>query len=73
MLAGERILLEGIFETVFMVADERSLIEAAERLTPDLIVADLSLPVSNEVNVVRRLKKSITRIKKIIQSIHYEG
>jgi len=73
MLGGVRNLLEGMFETVFMVADERSLIEAAEKLRPDLIVADLSLPVSNEVNVVRRLKKAFPGIKLIILSIHDEG
>jgi DNA-binding NarL/FixJ family response regulator len=73
MLAGERTLLESIFETVFMVADEASLIEAAEKLNPDLIVADLSLPVSKEVNVVRRLKKAFPGIKLIILSVHDEG
>ncbi len=73
MLAGERTLLESMFETVFMVADEASLIEAAERLGPDLIVADLSLPVSKEVNVARRLKKAFPGIRLIILSVHDEG
>ena len=54
MLAGVRNLLESRFEEVFMVADEASLIEAAKKLSPDLIVADLSLPVSKDINIVRR-------------------
>ena len=62
-----------MFETAFMVADEASLMEAAEKLAPDLIVADLSLPVSKEANVARRLKKAFPRIKLIILSIHDEG
>jgi len=73
MLGGTRNLLESMFETVFMVADEDSLIEAAEKLTPDLIVADLSLPVSKELNVVRRLKKAFPGVKLIILSVHDEG
>ncbi|NJD56269.1 MAG: response regulator transcription factor [Nitrospirae bacterium] len=73
MLAGERTLLESMFETVFMVADEASLIEAAEKLAPDLIVADLSLPVTKEINIARRLKKAFPGIKLIILSVHDEG
>lgn len=72
MLEGARNLLENIFETVFMVADETSLMEAAEKLKPDLIVADLSLPVTNEINIARRLKKEFPEIKLIILSIHDE-
>ena len=73
MLAGERTLLESMFEAVFMVADEASLMEAAEKLSPDLIVADLSLPVTREINIVRRLKKAFPGIKLIILSVHDEG
>lgn len=73
MLAGERALLESIFETVFMVADEASLIEAAEKLKPDLIVADLSLPVAHEINIARRLRRAFPNIKLIILSVHDEG
>ena len=73
VLGSVRDLLEGTFETVFMVADEASLIEAAAKLSPDFIVADLSLPVSQEINVVRRLKKAFPSIKLIILSIHDEA
>ena len=72
MLEGVRNLLEDMFETVFMVADEASLMEAAEKLKPDLIVADLSLPVTKELNIVRRMKMAFPQIKLIILSIHDE-
>ncbi len=72
MLEGVRNLLEDRFETVFMVADEASLMEAAEKLKPDLIVADLSLPVTRELNIVRRLKTAFPQVKLIILSIHDE-
>jgi DNA-binding NarL/FixJ family response regulator len=73
VLGSVRDLLGGMFETVFMVADEASLIEAAAKLSPDLIVADLALPVSHEINVVRRLKKAFPKIKLVILSIHDDG
>jgi DNA-binding NarL/FixJ family response regulator len=72
MLEGVRNLLESMFETVFMVADEASLMEAAEKLKPDLIVADLSLPVTKEINIARLLKTAFPGIKLIILSIHDE-
>ena len=72
MLEGVRNLLENMFDTVFMVADEASLMEAAEKLKPDLIVADLSLPVTKELNVVRCMKTAFPGIKLIILSIHDE-
>lgn len=72
MLEGVRTLLESKFEKVFMVADEASLLEAAEKIEPDLIVADLSLPVTREINIVRRLKKAFPAINLIILSVHDE-
>jgi DNA-binding NarL/FixJ family response regulator len=72
MLAGVRTLLESMFDKIFMVADEESLLEAAEKIAPNLIVADLSLPVTKEINIARRLKKTFPEIKLIILSVHDE-
>ncbi|MFQ5960680.1 MAG: response regulator transcription factor [Candidatus Methylomirabilales bacterium] len=72
MLEGIRGLLETMFEAVVMVADEQSLLEAAEKLKPDLVVVDLSMPVSEEVNVARRLKTRYPELKLIILSVHDE-
>jgi DNA-binding NarL/FixJ family response regulator len=72
LLAGVRTLLESTFEKVFMVADETSLLEAAEKIMPDLIIADLSLPVTKEINIARRLKKLFPNTKLIILSVHDE-
>ena len=73
MLVGVRTLLENMFEKVFMVADEESLLDAAEKIKPDLIIADLSLPVTIEINIARRLHKTFPEIKLIILSIHDES
>ena len=73
MLAGVRTLLESMFEKVFMVADEGSLLEAAEKIKPNLIIADFSLPVTMEINIARRLHKAFPEIKLIILSVHDES
>jgi DNA-binding NarL/FixJ family response regulator len=54
------------------VADEISLRHALEHFNPDVVVADLSLPVSAETNIARELKKNFPEIKVIIMSIHDE-
>ena len=72
MLAGIRRLLEDEVETVLMVADEISLNHALENVTPDLVVADLSLPISTKTNIAWVLKKKFPDVKVIILSVHDE-
>ena len=43
---GLRSLIEPEFELVGIVEDGRALVEAAEKLRPDLIIADISMPCS---------------------------
>ena len=73
VLGGIRRLLEAEVETVLMVADETSLKHALEQFNPDLVVADLSLPVSTNTNIARELKKNFPQVKVIILSIHDES
>jgi two-component system secretion response regulator SsrB len=61
-----------MFETVVMVADKKSLFEAADKLKPELAVVDLSLPISGEANIARQFKSRYPEIKLIILSIHDE-
>ena len=70
MLEGIRGLLETMFESVVMVADEVSLMQSIDKLAPDMVVVDLSLPVSKEVNIAKRLKTHNPDLKIIILSIH---
>lgn len=72
MLFGVKDLLEKMFEVVLMVADEKSLIDAADKLRPQLVVVDLSMPVSKEVNVARALAKLNSGLKFIILGVHDE-
>jgi DNA-binding NarL/FixJ family response regulator len=72
MLGAVRGLLKEKFKTTVMVADEPSLLEAVKRMEPDLVVVDLSLPVSGGVNVVRSLFSRHPGLKVIVLSVHDE-
>ena len=72
MLGGIRRLLEDEVETVLMVGDEISLYHALENFNPDVVVADLSLPISTETNIAWGLKKNFPKIKVIILSLYDE-
>jgi DNA-binding NarL/FixJ family response regulator len=65
-------LLGGRFATTVLVADEPSLLEAAGRMEPDLVVVDLSLPVAGSVNVVRSLFGRYPALRVIVLSVHDE-
>jgi hypothetical protein len=54
-------LLEPTYEVVGIVEDGRLLIEAAERLKPDLIVADVGMPQLNGLDATRQIKRLLPR------------
>src|ERR1700680_3789464 len=70
MLQGVYSMLDVLFETVLMVADERSLIEAIATFEPELVVVDLSLPGIGEANVARRLMERHPDLRLIVLSVH---
>jgi DNA-binding NarL/FixJ family response regulator len=68
-------LLSDLFDTVVAVSDEDSLLQNAAALKPDLIIVDLSLPVSGAGNVLCLLRAlySAPAGKIIVLSIHDEA
>jgi DNA-binding NarL/FixJ family response regulator len=72
MLGGVHSLLDALFETVLMVADERSLMEAVTTFKPDLVVVDLSLPRGGEANVAKCLIGHHSDLRVIVLSVHDE-
>ena len=69
-IEGLKGLLESEFEIVGTVEDGRALVKAAERLNPDVIVSDISMPFLNGVEAVRQLKKTNDQIKVIFLTMH---
>jgi DNA-binding NarL/FixJ family response regulator len=55
---GVRGLLEPEFELVGIVADGRELVEAAIKLRPDVVVADISMPSLNGIDAVVQIRQA---------------
>jgi len=72
VLDGLRRLLEPEFNLVGAVGDGWALLEAAVRLKPDVIVADVSMPLLNGIEAVRHLKRVSPSCKVVILSMHGE-
>jgi DNA-binding NarL/FixJ family response regulator len=70
MLTGIRSLLATEANAILMAVDEVSLLEAVKKVIPDLVIADLSFPVSGGTNVVKLIKQCNTTIKIIILSAY---
>ncbi len=69
---GLQSLLSTRFDVVGVVADGQSLIEAARTLDPDVIVADISMPVLNGIEAALRLQQELPHIKVVILTMHRE-
>src|SRR5262249_35817521 len=67
---GLRSLLEGEFEFVGAVSDGRALLDAAQKLKPDVIVADISMPLLNGLDAARQLKRDGVTAKIIFLTMH---
>jgi DNA-binding NarL/FixJ family response regulator len=72
-----RIVLEGLrgllleeFDLVGMAADGRELLEMAGRLTPDVVVADISMPLLNGIEAARQLRDSGSAAKIVFLTMH---
>jgi DNA-binding NarL/FixJ family response regulator len=67
-----RILDRPGFEIVGAVKDGRALVEAATKLHPDVIIADVSMPLLNGVEAARQIRKRERRSKIIFLTMHPE-
>ena len=61
------------FEIVGEAADGLTAISAVERLQPDVVVMDVSLPGMNGAQVTRRLKESQPDVRTLALTVHEEG
>ena len=68
ILDGLRSALQAHYEIVGLAKDGRSLIKEADRLKPDLIVLDISMPLLNGFEAAKQIKKALPKIKLIFLS-----
>ncbi len=69
---GLKSLLSPEFELVGIVEDGRALVEAAQRLNPDVIVADITMPHLNGLDALGQLKKHNPHVKVVFLTMHQE-
>jgi DNA-binding NarL/FixJ family response regulator len=70
ILDGLRAMLEPEFEIVGAVEDGRTLVVEAGRLSPDVVVVDISMPGLNGIDAARQLRKLDERIKIVFLTMH---
>jgi DNA-binding NarL/FixJ family response regulator len=58
------------YDVVGVAGDGRALLTAAEQLQPDVIVADVSMPLLNGIEAVRQIRKTDQEVKIIFLSMH---
>ncbi len=67
---GLKRLLCADFDISGVVEDGRELVAAAQKLQPDVIVADISMPLLNGIEAVRQIKKRHPGIKVVFLTMH---
>lgn len=67
---GLAALLKGAFDLTDIVSDGRALVKAVQELRPDVVVADISMPLLNGLDAVRQIKSSWPETKVVILTMH---
>jgi DNA-binding NarL/FixJ family response regulator len=70
VLEGIRKLLETEFDLVGVADNGYTLLREAERLKPDVILMDISMPLLNGIEACRQLVKSMPNAKVIFLTMH---
>jgi len=70
LMEGFRKLLEPQYEIVGTVSDGRALMEMAPQLNPDVIVADIGMPLMNGLEAGLRLKQQMPTTKLIFLTMN---
>ena len=70
IVAGIRSLIEQDWELAGHVEDGRSLVEAALRLRPDLIILDIGLPMLNGIDAAKQIHKAWPDAKLVFLTMH---
>lgn len=69
---GLQALLKGSVDVVGVVRDGRALLKAVDELRPDVVVADISMPMLNGVEAVRQIKNAHPDTKVVMLTMHAE-
>ncbi len=67
-----RILDQPDFEIAAVVSDGRSLLRAAAKIQPDIIIADITMPLLNGIEAVSQIRKSNRKVKIIFLTMNLD-
>ena len=70
---GLKKLLSSEFDVVGLVEDGLALIDAAKKLDPDIILADISMPRLDGLKALVQLKKDNPRVKVVLLTMHQDA
>jgi DNA-binding NarL/FixJ family response regulator len=70
VIEGFRRILESEFDVIGAVEDGKTLVSEALRLTPDVILIDISLPILNGLEAARRIRKDLPEAKIVFLTMH---
>jgi len=73
VLEGLKSLLESEFEIIGTAEDGRALVAMAQKLRPDVIVADISMPLLNGIEAARKIKEVDKQIKIVFLTMHLDA
>ena len=71
--AALKSMLSTEFHLVGTVADGRELVEAADRLRPDVIVADIGMPHLNGIDALSRLREQGNQVPVVFLTMHRDA
>jgi DNA-binding NarL/FixJ family response regulator len=73
VLAGLRLVLDQPdFEIIGSVRDGRALVKAAGELRPDVIVADVTMPLLSGIDAARQIRKADSAVKIVFLTMHQD-
>jgi DNA-binding NarL/FixJ family response regulator len=65
--------LQKTFTVIATVADGRAMLEAAVRLKPDVIIADISMPLLNGLDAARRIREQAPKVKFVFLTMYADA
>jgi DNA-binding NarL/FixJ family response regulator len=63
-------LLKDSFDLLEVVHDGHALLDAADRLRPDVVVTDISMPLLNGLDAIRQIRAKHPEIKIVVLTMH---
>jgi DNA-binding NarL/FixJ family response regulator len=65
-------LLESYFTVVGTVCDGKAAVEAAERLHPDVVVLDISMPLLSGIEAAKQMRKNGSKAPIVFLTVHQD-